>query len=80
MLASDLVQNKVYSDITDKEKPLQFTGKMWEFSEMNITRICAEFTPVKTDKNKNWYDSSPIIHICFDPSFGNQLVSKYITF
>ena len=74
MLAKDLIQNEIYLDITDLDIPLQFTGNMCEFTEVNNTRIRVEFTPVKTDKNKNWYNTIPLIHICFDPSFGNDRI------
>ena len=72
MKAKDLIINQIYIDVTDKDIPIRFSGKIWEFSDNNITRICAEFTTVKTEKNKNWYNNSgPVVHLCFDPVFDN---------
>lgn len=67
MKISELIKDKIYFDITDKKIPLRFTGKTTERNQFNSYSIIAYFTPVKTEINKNWYNSEPIITKSFSP-------------
>ena len=53
MKAKDLIINQIYIDVTDKDIPIRFSGKIWEFSDNNITRICAFFISIKSINYEN---------------------------
>jgi len=67
MEISELIKDQIYFDITDKKIPLRFTGKTEERNQYNSYCVIAYFKPVKTQINKNWYNSEPIITKAFSP-------------
>lgn len=70
MKAQDLKKGQIYNDIVDLSIPLMFTGKI----KKQFDCITAYFTPVKTEKNKNWYNTIKIITINFDYEYGNTRI------
>ena len=63
----DLKTGVIYTDKLDGRVPLMFTGKITERIQYNSSVYIAEFAPVRTEDNKNWFDSMPFIHRAFDP-------------
>ena len=76
MRHQDLIKGKVYNNILDKDIPLMFTGKKTEKNEMGHFSTLAYFTPVKTEKNKNWYNSVEVYNKNFDNENGNQYITE----
>jgi hypothetical protein len=73
MNATELKKGQVYINVLDVKIPLQFTGKLKKCSDF----ITVYFTPVKTEENKNWLNSTPnIITKNFDLQFGNQYIKS----
>jgi len=52
-----------------------FAGKKHTKNEMGYFSTLAQFIPVKTEKNKNWFNSIEVYNKNFDNDNGN----KYIT-
>ena len=74
MKHQDLIKGKIYTNVLDKKIPLMFTGKKVEKNEMGDLSIVAFFTPVRTEKNKNWYNSIKTYTKNFDNEQGNQYI------
>ncbi|MFM2203703.1 MAG: hypothetical protein RLZZ605_667 [Bacteroidota bacterium] len=68
MKLADLKQGEVYKNITDLDIPLKFTGKTENVSK-EVKIIRAHFEPVKTSKNKNWFNTKPTYIFNF---YGNE--------
>ena len=74
MKYQDLVTNEIYINVLDVRIPLQFTGKTTERNQYGSVSMIAQFTPVKTGDNRNWYNSIPVITKSFDPDNGNDYI------
>lgn len=77
MKAQDLVEGEIYDNVIDPKIPLKFTGRTKSFVDMGITRIIALFDPVKTEENKNWYDTIKVVAKVFDGEHGNQYIRVF---
>ena len=64
---NDLKVGAIYTDKIDLRVPLMFTGKVTERVQWNESAYMAEFAPVRTEDNKNWFDSLPIVYRSFSP-------------
>ncbi|MFM2203699.1 MAG: hypothetical protein RLZZ605_663 [Bacteroidota bacterium] len=64
MKFTDLKQGNIYDNITDLAIPLMYTGNFKDTST-DIKTIQCEFKPIKTDKNKNWFDAKKVYHFNF---------------
>jgi len=71
MKATQLDKGQVYMNVLDIDIPLEFTGRLRELNEFGVTTYVAYFKPVKTEKNKNWYNTIKVVTKCFDSEFGN---------
>ena len=63
----DLKVGTIYTDKIDMRVPLMFTGKITERVQWNESAYMAEFTPVRTEDNKNWFDFLPFVYRAFAP-------------
>ena len=75
MKHQDLIKGQVYNNILDKDIPLMFTGKRTIKNDMGYFSTIAHFTPVKTEHNKNWFDSIKIYTKGFDNENGNRYIT-----
>jgi hypothetical protein len=76
MRHQDLTKGQIYNNILDKDIPLMFTGKKTTRNQMNHFDTIAHFTPVRTEKNKNWFDSIKEYHKAFDNDNGNSYITE----
>jgi hypothetical protein len=76
MKHQNLVKNKVYANVLDPYIPLKFTGKKTVENDMNSIYTLAYFTPVKTEKNKFWYNSMKVHSKNFDDTTGNMYIRE----
>ena len=76
MRHQDLTKGKVYNNVLDKDIPLMFTGKKTEKNDMGYFSTLAYFTPVRTEKNKNWFNSIKTYTKNFDNENGNQYITE----
>jgi len=76
MKHQDLIKGEVYNNVLDKDIPLMFTGKKETKNDLGYFSTVAYFTPVKTEKNKNWYNSIKTYTKGFDNESGNQYITK----
>jgi hypothetical protein len=77
MKASELIQGEIYTDLTYREIPLMFNGIISNIENhgWNTYGYYAEFTPVKTERNKNWFDIG-IQTKFFHEESGNTTITK----
>jgi len=73
MKAQELEKYRIYTDVLDKKTPLMFLSKK-ETSHCGESYFECKFKPVKTTRNKNWYNSTKIVikYICAD--FGTDYI------
>jgi hypothetical protein len=76
MKATELVKGKVYTNLLDREIPLMFTGKLKKANEYGYDFIFAKFIPVKTEKNKNWFNDKKKYTERFCVENGNEYIKK----
>ena len=76
MKHQDLVKGEIYNNVLDRDIPLMFTGEKTVKNDMGYISTIAYFTPVRTDRNKNWYNNIKVYTKNFDNEYGNQYISK----
>jgi len=77
MKAQDLVKGEIYDNVIDPKIPLKFTGQTKRIGDMMLMSIIAYFYPVRTEENKNWYDTIKVVVKVFDEDFGNQYIQVF---
>ena len=75
MKHQELIKGYVYTDILDVNIPLMFTGKKETRVQFGCESIIAYFKPVRTEKNKHWYNLVNTITKSFDDDYGNSLIT-----
>jgi len=76
MKHQNLIKGKIYKNILDINIPLMFTGKKTTKNDFGYLSTIAYFKPVKTEKNKNWYNSIKTYTKNFDNENGNQYITE----
>lgn len=79
MRHQEIKTGQVVNNSLDPKVPLKFTGKRKGRTQYGTTSIILFFEPVKTEQNKNWFDSliNPIPKR-FDPEEGNEYINPSI--
>jgi len=77
MRHQDLSKGEIYNNILDIDIPLMFTGEKSIKNDMGHLSTVAHFTPVRTEKNRNWYNNSiKLYQKCFDNTLGNTYITE----
>ena len=76
MKSNELVKGEVYTNLLDRDIPLRFTGKSKKITEYGLDFIFAEFVPLKTEKNKNWFNDKKKYTERFCIENGNEYIQK----
>jgi hypothetical protein len=74
MKHQNLIKGQIYKNILDIKIPLMFTGVKHVKNDLGYFSTIAEFTPVKTSTNKNWYNSIAVYTKNFDNKTGNKYI------